>query len=77
MGSSGGQCTPVCRVDSQWDLLYDTGSPRCALRHPERVGRRAGSGGRDVCVLMADPRCCVAEGNAVLSSGYPATKNNF
>ena len=67
---AGDMYTPVCKVDSQWDLLYD-------LWHLERVGRRGGSGGRDVCVLTADPRCCVAEGNTVLSSGYPTTKNKL
>ena len=38
------------------------------------VGRREVQEGGDLCILMADSRCCTAE---TLSSNYPLIKNKF
>ena len=39
-------------------------------------GREVQDGG-DVCDLVADSRCCMAEVNTILESNYSPTKNKF
>ena len=33
--------------------------------------------GRDLCVLMADSHCCMAEANTMFESNYPPIKNKI
>ena len=38
-------------------------------------GRREAQEGGDICLLMADSHCCMAETNTTLSINYPPIKN--
>ena len=49
-------------------LQYRTGSwaQESLMTQRARMGWEAGSRGRDVCVLRADPHCCTADANTAL-----------
>ena len=36
-----------------------------------------GQEGKDICVLVADSQCCMAEANTILQSNYPPILKSF
>ena len=58
----------ICKIDSQWEFLYDAGSSNSVLCDNQT---RGGFGGRvqeggNVFALMADCCCCMAKTNPIL-----------
>ena len=59
------------------ELLYNTGSPVCCsvmIREVAWEKQREVQEGRDICTIMADLCCCMAETNKMLQSKFPKVK---
>ena len=58
-------------------LLYNTGSPVWSSVMIREVGCEKGrqtQEGRDICIIMADSCCCMAETSKILQSKLPKIK---
>ena len=67
---------PYVKQIARGKLLYKTeSSTQCSVT-TEKGEREAQQGG-NVCILMADSCCCMAETKTILQSNYPPIKNKI
>ena len=68
------------KINSWWEAAVLHRELRPVLSGDPEVwkggGREAPEGG-DICTLMADSRCCMAEANIILESNYPPIKKKI